>query len=255
MRLPHNWHFDVGLKGGPTSAVRFMTHPEARTHSGTRSFVACRGAGVRRSSHPARWLYTWRRHPRASCRRAGSWQLVDFRDGVAPDDQAGIEAALEAAGILDGWVTPGGELLDPDTEDTILTAADREHKGSRLTEALVPAIDHGTGITESDVSRLLATIGLGESDSVVWVSAGGRFRNGVVRGAWHKPTAACEEWDQWWGRRHALPAAVLPLQKDRWPQAPVARIGRRAHRAATAQRGNSHGSSGAQKCQPAFHYR
>ena len=59
--------------------------------------------------------------------RAGAplWQLVDFRDDVAPDDRAGIEAALEAAGILDGWVTPSGELLDPDTEDVLLAAGAR----------------------------------------------------------------------------------------------------------------------------------
>ena len=33
-------------------------------------------------------------------------------------------------------------------------------------------------------------LGLGESDAPVWVSCGGRFSNGVLRGAWHKPAAA-----------------------------------------------------------------
>ena len=63
--------------------------------------------------------------------RAGAplWQLVEFRDHVAPDDRAGIEAALEAAGILDGWVTPSGELLDPDTEDVVLAATAGPHAG------------------------------------------------------------------------------------------------------------------------------
>ena len=127
--------------------------------------------------------------------RAGAplWQLVDFRDGIAPDDRAGIEAALEAAGILDGWVTPSGELLDPDTEDVLLaaTAGGAHARGrGRLIDALVPAIDDGAGVAEADVHRLLAAVGLGESDDPVWVSCGGRFRNGVLRGAWHKPTAA-----------------------------------------------------------------
>jgi uncharacterized protein (TIGR02680 family) len=124
--------------------------------------------------------------------RAGAplWQLVDFRDDVAPDDRAGIEAALEAAGILDGWVTLSGELLDPDTADVLLAATGGEYAGPRLADALVPAIADGAGVAEADVQRLLVAIGLGESDDPVWVSRGGRFRIGVLRGAWHKPAAA-----------------------------------------------------------------
>jgi uncharacterized protein (TIGR02680 family) len=124
--------------------------------------------------------------------RAGAplWQLLDFRDDVSPDDRAGIEAALEAAGILDGWVTPSGELLSPDTEDVLLAAVHGEYAGPRLADALVPAIGDAAGVSEEDVHRLLGAIGLGESDAPVWVSCGGRFRNGVLRGAWHKPTAA-----------------------------------------------------------------
>jgi uncharacterized protein (TIGR02680 family) len=124
--------------------------------------------------------------------RAGAplWQLVDFRDDVARDDRAGIEAALEAAGMLDGWVTPTGELLDPDTEDVLLTATDSAQVGLRLADALVPAIGAGAGVSDADVHRLLTSIGLGEIDESVWVSAGGRFRNGVLRGAWQKPAAA-----------------------------------------------------------------
>ena len=123
--------------------------------------------------------------------RAGArlWRLIDFRDDIAPDDRAGLEAALEAAGILDGWVTPSGELLDPDTEDVLLTAAAGAHPGSRLADALVPAIEDGADVAEADVHRLLVAIGLGESDEPVWVSRGGRFRNGILRGAWHKPAA------------------------------------------------------------------
>ena len=43
------------------------------------------------------------------------WRVVDFHEGVGEADRAGLEAALEAAGLLDAWVTPGGRLLDPGT--------------------------------------------------------------------------------------------------------------------------------------------
>ncbi len=125
--------------------------------------------------------------------RAGAplWQLVDFRDDIAPEDRAGIEAALESAGILDAWVTPSGELLHPDTDDVLLVAEVGSSPASaRLTDALVPAVDDGAGIDGTHVIRLLEAIGLGESGAPIWVSARGRFRNGVLRGAWHKPAAA-----------------------------------------------------------------
>ena len=46
------------------------------------------------------------------------------------------------------------------------------------------------GVGGRCATRLLDAIGLGESDATVWVSSGGRFRNGVLRGAWHKAAAA-----------------------------------------------------------------
>ena len=124
--------------------------------------------------------------------RAGAplWQLVDFRPDITPDDRAGIEAALEAAGVLDGWVTPSGVLLDPDTEDVLLAAGDGAHTGPRLADVLVPAIGDVPSVSEAEVHALLVAIGLGESDDPVWVTTGGRFRNGVLHGAWHKPAAA-----------------------------------------------------------------
>ncbi|MEE2034847.1 TIGR02680 family protein, partial [Rhodococcus sp. CC-R104] len=38
------------------------------------------------------------------------WRLVRFADHVEPADAAGIEAALQAANLLDGWVTTDGTL-------------------------------------------------------------------------------------------------------------------------------------------------
>lgn len=64
-------------------------------------------------------------HTRAEgCReeRPGSplWALCEFRESVPEGDRAGIEAALEAAGLLDAWVLPTGEVLQSETFDTLL---------------------------------------------------------------------------------------------------------------------------------------
>jgi hypothetical protein len=48
------------------------------------------------------------RAPAARESRPGAplWRVVDFADGVGEAERAGIEAALEAAGVLDAWLTP-----------------------------------------------------------------------------------------------------------------------------------------------------
>jgi uncharacterized protein (TIGR02680 family) len=135
------------------------------------------------------------RAPEVRAGRAGAplWQLTEFHDSVAEARRAGIEAALEASGILDGWVTPAGELLDPHTEDALLAASDlRAAAGPRLSDVITPAtidVAENAGVAAADVGRLLDAIGLGDGDGTVWVADDGRFRNGALRGAWHKPAA------------------------------------------------------------------
>ncbi|MPY98981.1 MAG: TIGR02680 family protein [Actinophytocola sp.] len=127
---------------------------------------------------------------RADRQGAPLWQLVDFADDVSAVDRAGLEAALEAAGILDAWVTPGGDLLAADTDDVVLRAGERA--ANPLSTVLRPAVDRDDpqagAISDETVAALLATIGLGDGEQA-WVSADGRFRNGVLSGAWHKQIA------------------------------------------------------------------
>ncbi|WP_158895335.1 TIGR02680 family protein [Amycolatopsis anabasis] len=125
--------------------------------------------------------------------RAGApmWQLVDFTEHVDPADRAGLEAALEAAGILDAWVTPEGEALSARTDDVVLRADGRGFGG--LLGILRPAVDRedprADAISDATVMRLLSSIGLDEQDGETWVKPDGRFRIGVLEGAWHKPAA------------------------------------------------------------------
>ncbi len=66
--------------------------------------------------------YTRTAETRAGRRGAPLWRLVDFADGIDDADRAGVEAALEAATILDAWVTPDGELLAAGTDGRRRTA-------------------------------------------------------------------------------------------------------------------------------------
>ncbi|MFJ9777192.1 SbcC/MukB-like Walker B domain-containing protein [Kitasatospora sp. NPDC101157] len=68
--------------------------------------------------------------------RAGAplWALVDFA-GHLPEEEAGrLEGALLTAGLLDAWVSPGGELSAGDVCLVATTVSD----GSSLADLLVP---------------------------------------------------------------------------------------------------------------------
>jgi uncharacterized protein (TIGR02680 family) len=137
------------------------------------------------------------RDPSVRDGRAGAplWLLVDFRSDVPEERRAGIEAGLEASGILDAWVSPGGELLAPGTQDVLLTPPEgKAVSGARLHDVLEPAIDHDDSeagaVGEESVRRVLAAVALAQGDGTVWVTPEGEFRNGILRGSWRKPAAA-----------------------------------------------------------------
>jgi uncharacterized protein (TIGR02680 family) len=134
------------------------------------------------------------RDPAARTGRAGAplWRLVDLGDGVAAAEAAGYEAALEAAGLLDAWVTPDGALVDAD--DTVLLPTDsppRPDGGlmSVLVPAVAPADTDAAAVPAAHVAALLARIAATE-DGAVWVTADGRWRVGPLQGRWHKDEVA-----------------------------------------------------------------
>ena len=145
---------------------------------------------LRRGEHE-RPPVPYTRAPAARDGRPGAplWQVVDFRDGLPAADRAGLEAALEASGLLDAWVTPDGRLLDPGTHDVVVTAGTPlpEHLGL----ALEPAVDRDDpragAVADATVLALLAGIGLGAGRGSTWVTPSGRWRLGVAEGAWSKP--------------------------------------------------------------------
>ncbi|MEX2503918.1 MAG: TIGR02680 family protein [Egicoccus sp.] len=122
------------------------------------------------------------------------WQLVEPAADLDTARVAGYEAALEAAGLLDAWVSPDGRVLDPDDHDVALVAADLPAApDGGLAAVLVPAIDpddpQASAVDPAVVRVVLERIGRRAGDGVVWVADDGRHRVGPLQGAWTKPAA------------------------------------------------------------------
>ncbi|MEM8933836.1 MAG: TIGR02680 family protein, partial [Acidobacteriota bacterium] len=129
------------------------------------------------------------------------WQLIDRAPDLDDSASAGLEAALEASGLLDAWVTPDGRLEDRIDDTTLIAsgsdAAISEPTGPTLADVL--RLDEApTGVAQAIepaiLGRILRSIGLVEigrddPDTAVWVATDGRFRVGPLRGAWHKEAA------------------------------------------------------------------
>lgn len=130
---------------------------------------------------------------RAQAVGAPLWQLVDFASHVPDGARAGLESALEAGGLLDAWVLPDGIVLAPGTHEVILTV--RPPCSNSLADWLIPTIPTeggGSRIDAATLTALLRSVACTEAEPAsaeTWVSPGGEFRLGNVRGAWLKPGA------------------------------------------------------------------
>ena len=121
------------------------------------------------------------------------WKVTDFAPGLPDDERAGLEAALEAAGILDAWVTPDGTLMDG---DTVVVSGLVPVDGASCAGLLTPAIDmadpQAATVSDESVTSVLRAIGNGPGAagrSAAWASTDGRWFNGVLTGAWRKDQA------------------------------------------------------------------
>ena len=116
------------------------------------------------------------------------WRVVDFQPGLPDADRAGLEAALEASGVLDAWVTPDGDLV---RGDTVVVSGDPVGDGD-LTAVLAPAVNradpHAATLTDDAVAAVLRSIGLGPG-ATTWVDVDGRYAVGVLAGEWTKAAA------------------------------------------------------------------
>ncbi|MBM9508982.1 TIGR02680 family protein [Actinacidiphila acididurans] len=119
------------------------------------------------------------------------WRLVAFHDDVPGTVQAGVEAALEASGLLDAWVSPYGGLTLPG-HDTLADAAWAvPAPGTSLLDVLRP--EAGAAVPADTVQRLLAGIAFGPRLPAVHmaaVGADGSWRLAFATGTWSKPEPA-----------------------------------------------------------------
>ena len=126
------------------------------------------------------------------------WRLVRFAEGLDDAAATGVEAGLEAAGLLDAWIHP-----DADAARAALTGGDADGHlvplpeagrptGPTLADVLVP--DGSDQVPEELVRAVLTSIALLPAEGVpapgaVAVSRGGRFGQGVQVGAYTKESA------------------------------------------------------------------
>ena len=147
------------------------------------------------------------RDPASRIDRPGAplWQLIEFDDPVPDDARAGLEAALEASGLLDAWVSPDGHLQHgprhdgapwQDTQVLVMADAPVVPRAQSLAGWVRVAQVSGAGeppVAAAVVERIIGGIACGGDDpgnAVAWVSPQGRFRLGTLVGAYTK-AAAC----------------------------------------------------------------
>ena len=111
------------------------------------------------------------------------YHRVEFAPGVSPSAQAGLEAALEASGLLGARLCGDGGVPDPRAADRAIVVG-QPVVGASLADVLVPVDAGDRGLAEA-----LRGIGLGESAAPHWVGLDGRWRLGPVRGTGTKPHA------------------------------------------------------------------
>lgn len=133
----------------------------------------------------------WRRADRRGRPGAPLWACCDFGDGLDDNARAGVEAALDAAGLLDAWIDPTGDAASSDGDlDSWLQGPGPvagDGGGSTLAQVLVPVVPDGSGLDAAAVSDALGLIGLGALG--VAVDRDGRFHLGPLHGRAAKPVA------------------------------------------------------------------
>jgi uncharacterized protein (TIGR02680 family) len=119
------------------------------------------------------------------------WSICDFHTYVSDDQKAGLEAAMEAAGLLDAWITPDGELLRPNQHDSFLLPRTSSPSPAQrsLDRFLKPDPRRKATVSEAAIAEVLRHIGCDEGAGEAWINPDGRWQLGPLHGSWNKPSS------------------------------------------------------------------
>ena len=152
---------------------------------------------LRRGAHPLPPAAPYGSAERVGRPGAAFFQLVDFRPGLPQQVRAGLEAALQASGLLNAWVTPDGNITQPDLQDLLAdpgTASPGAGTDGTLSSVLIPEHQDDRPVATDVVAQLLASVRLTDSpvtaaSSGLAVSLTGNWRAGNLVGSWAKGAA------------------------------------------------------------------
>ncbi|MFB8001042.1 SbcC/MukB-like Walker B domain-containing protein [Nocardia sp. NPDC056000] len=109
--------------------------------------------------------FTARTDVRGEHAGAPLWRLVRFADYVGPEAAAGIEAALQAANLLDGWVCADATLPDHASDQFLVPLPKAQRPSGRTLADVLVVEDDSDNLTvpRQTVADVLASIALHES--------------------------------------------------------------------------------------------
>lgn len=128
---------------------------------------------------------------RTAAAGAPLWRLIAFHEDVPLPVQAAVEAALEASGLLDAWVSASEGLTLPGHDTRVEVGLATTAPGSSLLDVLRPEED--IPVPASTVTRILAGIAYGATlpgGHPGAVSSDGAWRLAPATGSWSKPEPA-----------------------------------------------------------------
>lgn len=131
------------------------------------------------------------RDPEARKEQPGAplWRLLDFVPTLSDAERGGVEAAMEASGLLDAWLAPDGSLREDSSGDLLLDLnALTPVYGPALFSFLKPDSSAG-GVNPELLQTLLAGIGAAPETGSIWIMPNGRWHQGALTGTARKDHA------------------------------------------------------------------
>jgi uncharacterized protein (TIGR02680 family) len=151
-----------------------------------RDAVAAQHDALAAATHQPPPVPAWRSAARNDRPGAPLYLLAELDDALDAAAQGAVEAGLEAAGLLDAWVTPDGRVLQAGTADVAML--DGPSASGRCLADVARPTPHG-GVSAEVAGGVLARVALVAAGAeppdgaAAWVAPDGRFGIGPLRGA------------------------------------------------------------------------